>query len=73
MAQNSIHVRLSRKQLAALDDYRRGQPDLPTKPEALRRTLQQASRSRRRTRSRTAKTYRSEPHHVRPGPPQSMD
>ena len=46
MPQNSIHVRLSREQLAALDEYRRGQPDLPTKPEALRRTLQHAIAAR---------------------------
>jgi hypothetical protein len=46
MPQNSIHVRLSRKQLAALDEYRRDQLDLPSKPEALRRALQQAIAAR---------------------------
>jgi hypothetical protein len=42
MPQNSIHVRLGNELLAALDEWRRDQPDLPTKPEALRRALQQA-------------------------------
>ena len=46
MPQNSVHVRLSPKQQAALDKYRRDQSDLPSKPEALRRTLEEAIAAR---------------------------
>ena len=40
MPQQSVHVRLQSELLDALDKFRRGQPDLPSKPEALRRALQ---------------------------------
>jgi hypothetical protein len=46
MPQNSIHVRLTPKQRVALDEFRRGLPDLPSKPEALRQALQQAIAAR---------------------------
>ena len=42
MPQNSVHVRLTPEERAALDEYRRGLPDLPSKPKALRQALQQA-------------------------------
>jgi hypothetical protein len=47
MPQNSVHVRLTPKQRVSLDDWRRAQPDLPTPPEALRRTLAQAIEARK--------------------------
>jgi hypothetical protein len=34
-----VMVRLQADQLAALDDWRRAQPDLPGRPEAIRRLL----------------------------------
>jgi metal-responsive CopG/Arc/MetJ family transcriptional regulator len=38
----SIHVRLQNKLLRAIEDFRRSQADIPTRPEAIRRLLQQA-------------------------------
>jgi hypothetical protein len=37
-----IMVRLPPTQVAALDDWRRNETDLPTRPEAIRRILAQA-------------------------------
>ena len=37
-----IMVRLPPSQVAALDDWRRNESDLPTRPEAIRRILAQA-------------------------------
>jgi hypothetical protein len=37
-----IGVRLQARELEAIDDWRRGQPDLPTRPEAIRRLVTQA-------------------------------
>jgi hypothetical protein len=37
-----IMVRLPPAQLSALDDWRRNESDLPTRPEAIRRILAQA-------------------------------
>jgi len=42
MSHPSVHVRLSPKLRDALDELRRGQRDLPSAPEALRRALEQA-------------------------------
>jgi hypothetical protein len=46
MSHPSVHVRLSSKLRDALDEFRRGEPDLPSAPEALRRTLQQVIAAR---------------------------
>ncbi len=37
-----VLVRMTPDMLAALDEYRRGLPDLPTRPEALRRIVADA-------------------------------
>ena len=37
-----VMVRLSRAQAGALDDWRRKQDDLPGRPEAIRRLVEQA-------------------------------
>jgi len=37
-----INVRVDEEFLARLDEWRRNQPDLPTRPEALRRLAEQA-------------------------------
>ena len=34
-----VNVRMDRAQLVALDDWRRQQPDLPNRPEAVRRLV----------------------------------
>jgi hypothetical protein len=36
----AINVRIERAQLGNLDDWRRAQPDLPTRPEAIRRLIE---------------------------------
>ena len=36
----AVNVRLERPQLSLLDDWRRNQPDLPTRPEAIRRLIE---------------------------------
>jgi hypothetical protein len=38
----SVQVRLQAGPLAAVDDWRRKQPDLPNRPEAIRRLIEQA-------------------------------
>jgi hypothetical protein len=38
----AVTVRLVRDALTRLDDWRREQPDLPSRPEAIRRLLEQA-------------------------------
>jgi metal-responsive CopG/Arc/MetJ family transcriptional regulator len=38
----SIHVRLQNELLRAIEDFRRSEVDIPTRPEAIRRLLQQA-------------------------------
>jgi hypothetical protein len=38
----AIGVRMSPPQLAAVDAWRRKQPDLPSRPEAIRRLVEQA-------------------------------
>ena len=35
----AVNVRLERRKLAELDDWRREQPDLPNRPEAMRRLM----------------------------------
>lgn len=36
----AVTVRMVRDMLSALDDWRRGQSDLPNRPEAIRRLIQ---------------------------------
>jgi hypothetical protein len=36
----AVNVRIERPQLGQLDDWRRVQPDLPTRPEAIRRLIE---------------------------------
>ncbi len=38
----AINLRLPRKTLNAIEEYRRNQDDIPTRPEAIRRLLNQA-------------------------------
>ncbi|UNC15611.1 CopG family transcriptional regulator [Acidiphilium multivorum] len=38
----AVTVRMERPQIARLDDWRRNQSDLPTRPEAVRRLLDKA-------------------------------
>ena len=38
----NIHVRLQHELLRAIEDFRRSEADIPSKPEAVRRLLQQA-------------------------------
>ena len=42
---NGIHVRLENDLLHAIECFRRSEPDIPTRPEAVRRLLQQAMRA----------------------------
>lgn len=35
----AVNLRLTRDLIGALDEFRRGQADLPTRPEAIRRIL----------------------------------
>ena len=37
-----VGVRLQKEPLAKLDEWRRNQPDLPNRPEALRRLMEKA-------------------------------
>ena len=41
-----VLVRMSPAQLKALDAYRRADADLPTRPEAIRRIVEQALKSK---------------------------
>lgn len=43
-----VNVRMDRELLQALDDYRRSQDDLPTRPEVVRRALQEWLEQQRR-------------------------
>lgn len=43
-SQNSVHVRLTPEERVTLDEWRRRQRDLPSKPEAMRRALAIAAR-----------------------------
>jgi hypothetical protein len=36
----AVNVRMERVQIVALDDWRRGQSDLPSRPEAVRRLIE---------------------------------
>ena len=47
MPHGSIHVRFSPDQLRALNAWRRDQPDLPTKPQAIRDLVEEALAARR--------------------------
>lgn len=42
LTEPQIQVRMDRDLRAALDDHRRNEPDLPTRPEAIRRLMRQA-------------------------------
>jgi metal-responsive CopG/Arc/MetJ family transcriptional regulator len=44
--QLGVHVRLHEPLLSEIDDFRRDEVDLPTRPEAIRRLLQQAVTAR---------------------------
>lgn len=44
----AITVRMERPQIARLDDWRRNQSDLPTRPEAVRRLVEKAISSEER-------------------------
>jgi hypothetical protein len=41
-----VGTRLQPELLSRLDDWRRDQPDLPTRPEAIRRIIEEAVRRR---------------------------
>jgi metal-responsive CopG/Arc/MetJ family transcriptional regulator len=41
-APKAIQVRLRKNLLFAIESFRRSEPDIPTRPEAVRRLLQQA-------------------------------
>jgi hypothetical protein len=41
-----VGTRLQPELLSELDDWRRDQPDLPTRPEAIRRIIEEAVRRR---------------------------
>lgn len=43
---NGIHVRLRNELLRAIEDFRRSEADIPTRPEAVRRLLEQAVSAR---------------------------
>ena len=45
LAEN-IHVRLQNELLRAIEDFRRSEADIPSKPEAVRRLLRQAVTAR---------------------------
>ena len=45
LAEN-IHVRLQNELLHAIDDFRRSEADIPSKPEAVRRLLREAVTAR---------------------------
>ena len=40
MDSEAVNVRMERAQIAALDDWRRQQPALPSRPEAIRRLIE---------------------------------
>jgi metal-responsive CopG/Arc/MetJ family transcriptional regulator len=42
-----VGVRLHAEILRAIDDYRRTQPDLPSRPEAIRRLIEECLRDKR--------------------------
>lgn len=42
----AINLRLPRAMIDAIDDMRREQPDLPTRPEMIRRLLEQVLKER---------------------------
>ena len=46
MPQNSIHVRLGGELLAAINKWRRDQPDMPSKPQAIRDLVGEALAAR---------------------------
>lgn len=46
-----VQVRLKDEQLAAIDAWRRGQPDLPNRPEALRRLAEIGIKASRKGKS----------------------
>ena len=39
---NGIHVRLENELLHAIECFRRGEPEIPTRPEAIRRLIRRA-------------------------------
>jgi hypothetical protein len=47
----AVNVRIERDMLGALDDWRRGQSDLPSRPEAIRRLIEVGLAAARSSRS----------------------
>jgi metal-responsive CopG/Arc/MetJ family transcriptional regulator len=50
----AIQVRLQNSLLSAIENFRRDEPDIPTRPEAVRRLLQQALEQRKTKQRRSA-------------------
>ena len=45
---NGIHIRVGDELFRAIEKFRRSEPDIPTRPKAVRRLLQQALTARQR-------------------------
>jgi hypothetical protein len=41
----AVNVRMERSAISAVDDWRRSQPDVPTRPEAIRRLIEAGLRA----------------------------
>ena len=46
LADGQVQVRMPEDLRSAIEDFRRNQPDIPTRPEAIRRLLRQAVSAR---------------------------
>jgi hypothetical protein len=51
---NGIHVRVRNELLSAIEDFRRSEADIPTRPEAVRRLVEQAVTAREEAEGRSA-------------------
>jgi hypothetical protein len=47
LTEPQVQVRLSRDLRSDIEEFRRNEPDIPTRPEAIRRLLKQAVMARR--------------------------
>ena len=47
-ADSQIQVKIPKDLRSAIENFRRNEPDIPTRPEAIRRLLRQAMRARQR-------------------------
>jgi len=56
-----VHVRLQQPLLSEIEDFRRSEIDLPTRPEAIRRLLQQAVLARQDAAAATARSPHATP------------